>query len=399
MSAPDNAEYELLTEHFSYPPVSLLDDIINAVNVLADRALGAVETALTKLPAQSLGFGGGGPSKKRGAPGADPAAPDTAMTPSPDEAAKREIEHGTHQLETLLNASIDKNFDIFELYVMRNILTVKPDDQPYMQLAHYQGLDFDAPAAAAGADAQQQQQQQQQPTLDSVTQLRRRLHASQKLQVALETERVRNDALLRTLRAAVGVSKPAASASVKKEDGEAAGGDDAEKQQQQQQQQQTDTLGFLHDRGTLEEGGTERPITTTTEFILAQLQTLRSLSTSLRSLIPDIDDGDDNDNGGADDAKDGKSWRRERAEYIETASRRYLETVAGVELGPAGEVRDGEWQGPGRGLARDEVEGLEAVVAALGAQQPATEEAPAPAQEQVPGSGAGQDDDEDMAKS
>ncbi|KAM3460644.1 hypothetical protein NHJ6243_005700 [Beauveria neobassiana] len=399
MSAPDNAEYELLTEHFSYPPVSLLDDIINAVNVLADRALGAVETALTKLPAQSLGFGGG-PSKKRGAPGA---APDTA-TPDPDEAAKREIEHGTHQLETLLNASIDKNFDIFELYVMRNILTVKPDDQPYMQLAHYQGLDFDAPPAAAGADAQQQQQQQQQPTLDSVTQLRRRLHASQKLQVALETERVRNDALLRTLRAAVGVSKPAASASVKKEDGEAAGGDDAEKQQQQQQQQQTDTLGFLHNRGTLEEGGTERPITTTTEFILAQLQTLRSLSTSLRSLIPDIDDdGDDNkDNGDADDAKDGKSWRRERAEYIETASRRYLETVAGVELGPAGEVRDGEWQGPGRGLARDEVEGLEAVAAALGAQQqqqPATGEAPAPAQEQVPGSGAGQDEDEDMAKS
>ncbi|OAA50827.1 Centromere protein Mis12 [Beauveria brongniartii RCEF 3172] len=352
MSAPDNAEYELLTEHFSYPPVSLLDDIINAVNVLADRALGAVETALTKLPAQSLGFGGG-PSKKRGAPGADP-APDTA-TPNPDEAAKREIEHGTHQLETLLNASIDKNFDIFELYVMRNILTVKPDDQP--------------------------------------------LHASQKLQAALETERVRNDALLRTLRAAVGVGKPAASASVKKEDGVAGG--DEEQQQQQQQQQQADTLGFLHDRGTLEEGGTERPITTTTEFILAQLQTLRSLSTSLRSLIPDIDDGNHDDNGDAEDGRDGKSWRRERAEYIETASRRYLETVAGVELGPAGEVRDGEWQGPGRGLARDEVEGLEAVVAALGAQQqqPATEKAPAPAQEQVQGSGAGQDEDEHMAES
>ncbi|KAM3555024.1 hypothetical protein MY1884_005821 [Beauveria asiatica] len=391
MSAPDNAEYELLTEHFSYPPVSLLDDIINAVNVLADRALGAVETALTKLPAQSLGFGGG-PSKKRGAPGADP-APDTA-TPNPDEAAKREIEHGTHQLETLLNASIDKNFDIFELYVMRNILTAKPDDQPYMQLAHYQGLDFDAPAAAGGgADAQQ-------PTLDSVTQLRRRLHASQKLQVALETERVRNDALLSTLRAAVGVGKPAASASVKKEDGVAGG--DAE--QQQQQQQQADTLGFLHDRGTLEEGGTERPITTTTEFILAQLQTLRSLSTSLRSLIPDIGDGDADDNGGAEDGKDGKSWRRERAEYIETASRRYLETVAGVELGPAGEVRHGEWQGPGRGLARDEVEGLEAVVVALGAQQQqqqqsATEKASAPTQEQAQGSGAGQDEDEHMAES
>ncbi|KAJ4144595.1 hypothetical protein LMH87_003474 [Akanthomyces muscarius] len=381
MSAPDNAEYELLTEHFSYPPVSLLDDIINAVNVLADRALAAVETALTKLPAQNLGFG---PSKKRGAPGADPSDP-SSQQQSPDEAAKREIEHGTHQLETLLNASIDKNFDIFELYVMRNILTVKPADQPYMQLAHYKGLDFTSSAPSSDAAPP--------PSVESVTQLRRRLHASQKLQVVLETERVRNDALLAKLRAALGVKGPVAAPStvgaVKKEDG---GEDDAS---------QTDVLGFLHDRGTLEEGGTERPITTTTEFTLAQLQTLRTLSSSLRSLLPDIvgrGAGEEEDEAAErEDADEEKSWRRERAEYVESASRRYLETVAGVELGPAGEVRDGEWQGAGRGLARDEVEGLEAVVAVLGAQQQQQQSQPEP--EQVEDGGTGQDEDEVMAQS
>ncbi|EGX96958.1 MIND kinetochore complex component Mtw1, putative [Cordyceps militaris CM01] len=362
MSAPDNAEYELLTEHFSYPPVSLLDDIINAVNVLADRAVGAVETALTGLNPHSIGFG---PSKKRGAPGtAPPADTNGGSSADPAAAAKREIEQGTHQLETLLNASIDKNFDIFELYVMRNILTVKPDDQPYMTLAHYRGLDFAPSTADAPA------------SLESVTQLRRRLHASQALQVALETERVRNEALLQTLRAAVGVKSTTTTTAVKTEDGAAAA----------PQQQQTNVLGFLHDRGTLEEGGTERPIATTTEFTLAQLDTLRSLSSTLRALLPDMAAEEEEE----EQEHKEKSWRRERAEYVESASRQYLETVAGVELGPAGEVRDGEWQGPGRGMAREELDGLETVVAVLGAQQPPEDDEPA---------AAGDDEDESMVQS
>lgn len=271
---------------------------------------------------------------------------------------------------------------------MRNILTVKPADQPYMQLAHYKGLDFSSSSsssdtAVAGAGTAPP------PSVESVTQLRRRLHASQKLQVALETERVRNDALLTKLRAALGVKgstaapSATAAAAVKKEDG---GGED--------EAAQANVLGFLHDRGTLAEGGTERPITTTTEFTLAQLQTLRTLSSSLRSLLPDMvgNGAGAEDESAAEDAdeEEGKSWRRERAEYIESASRRYLETVAGVELGPAGEVRDGEWQGAGRGLARDEVEGLEAVVAVLGAQQ---RQPPSLEQEQ------NQAEDEDMAQS
>ncbi|KAI9147958.1 Kinetochore-associated protein MTW1 [Paramyrothecium foliicola] len=337
MTAPGSTEYEFLTEHFSYPPVSLIDDIINTVNVLADRALGSVEQLLLTLPPQSLGFTNGGskPSKNGGAP---PAGEQL----SPEEAAKREIENGTHQLETLLNASIDKNFDLFELYTMRNIITVRPQDQPFVRLAHYDGLDFPA-VAAAGPDR---------PTPESVNALRRRLRASQKLHVALETERARNDALLRQLRASMGLPE-GGGADVKKE--EAA-------------EPKPSAFGFLRDKRSLEEEvGTNQPIATTTEFALSQLQSLRALSTSLRTILPDLGGGSggDGDDAQQDPSAGGKSWRRERSEYVEAASRKYLETARGLELGDQGDVRDGEWQGEGRRLTKGEVENLEKVAAML----------------------------------
>ncbi|KAH7308190.1 Mis12 protein-domain-containing protein [Stachybotrys elegans] len=328
MTAPNSSDYELLTEHFGYPPVSLLDDIINTVNVLADRALDSVERLLLLMPPQNLGFAAPKSKSK------DKDAPAT----SPEEAAKLEIENGTHQLETLLNASIDKNFDLFELYTMRNILTVRPDDQPFMRLAHYDGLDFSSEAP-------------DRPTPESVTALRRRLHASQRLHLALETERVRNDALLSKLHAALGT--PAET--VKQESGAAAVAAAAP----------TGALAFLRDRRGIEEAGTEQPITTTTEFTLSQLQALRALSTSLRTILPDLGPDDTADNG-AEPASQRKSWRRERLEYVEAASRKYLETSRGLELGDQGDVRDGEWQGEGRHLSKGDVEGLERVVTMLG---------------------------------
>ncbi|KND91664.1 Kinetochore-associated protein MTW1 [Tolypocladium ophioglossoides CBS 100239] len=333
MSAPPSSDYELLTEHLSYPPVALLDDIINTVNVLSDRAIDSVERLLLSIPPQKLGFSSNTSKKSKDK---DNAAADL----SPEEAAKLEIENGTHQLETLLNASIDKKFDLFELYVMRYILTVRPEHQPYMRLAHYDGLDL-APGP-----------QPDRPTAGSVTALRRRLQASQKLHVALEAERARNDALLRRLRGVLGIR-----------DGDVKTEEDGT---------QPSPFGFLRDKGNLEEGGTEQPITTTTEFTLSQLQALRSLSTSLRTILPDLGtedtadaEGDDADDDGEQHADGKKSWRRERAEYIEASSRKYLERSGGLELGPRGEVRDGEWQGEGRGLTKGEVEGLEKVAALL----------------------------------
>lgn len=52
--------------------------------------------------------------------------------------AKLEIENGLHQLETLLEANVDKAFDKFEIYVLRNILTVPGDLLSWVRLKHYE---------------------------------------------------------------------------------------------------------------------------------------------------------------------------------------------------------------------------------------------------------------------
>ena len=84
-----------------------------------------------------------------------------------------------------------------------------------------------------------------------------------------------------------------------------------------------------------------------------------------------------------DESDTRKSWRRERLEYVETATRKHLENVRGLELGKNGEVRDGEWQGEGRGIAKEEVEGLERVVTFLSGN---------PAQDEAAGEGDAMDE-------
>lgn len=253
---------------------------------------------------------------------------------------------------------------------MQNILTVRPQDQPYMRLSHYAGLEFPATEEEKDDDAATAQQSDK-PTTESITALRRRLQASQKLNAVLESEKAHNEALLRRLRSLLGVDTDA----TKTEE------DDRNTINQDGVAMSTATtkpFSFLRDRGGLEESGGEQPVTTTTEFTLSQLQSLRTLSGSLRKLLPELSLPGDEDDGtdaavaiSATTEKDtvssssSTSWRRERAEYIESSSRKYLETVAGLELGPRGEVRDGEWQGEGRGLNKGEVEGLEKVAALL----------------------------------
>ncbi|QUC22048.1 uncharacterized protein UV8b_06289 [Ustilaginoidea virens] len=325
---PAVSDYELLTEHFGYSPVALLDDIINTVNVLADRALDSVERLLLSIPPSNLGFK---PPKTSGGDDDDDAA--AAAASAAAAAARHEIEHGTHQLETLLNAAIDKNFDIFELYTMQNILTVKAADEPFIRLSHYDGLDLSA-----------------QPALDKVADLRGRLRASQKLHVALEAERARNDALLGRLKAAL-----LARAGDDEEPG--AGG-----------AQHAGPLAFLRDSGSLAQGGADAPITTTAEFALSQLQPLRELSSALRTLLPELA-------AETDPQADHGSWRRQRSEYVESATRKYLERTGGLDLGPSGEVRDGEWQGGGPSLTRSDVESLEKAASML---QSSTAKGPGP---------------------
>ena len=46
------------------------------------------------------------------------------------------------KLESLLESTIDNNFDKFELYCLRNIFNIPKDLIPYIQLSHQQGIEF-----------------------------------------------------------------------------------------------------------------------------------------------------------------------------------------------------------------------------------------------------------------
>ncbi|PSR83616.1 Mis12 protein-domain-containing protein [Coniella lustricola] len=401
---------ELLTEHFGYPPVSLIDEIINSINILADKALTSVETGLLNAPPTSIGFGKPPSSsnsananskskRKRKHPGSDGddgdgnGAPASDLTPEQiQDQANGEIAAGTHQLETLLCTSIDRNFDKFELYVMRNILCVKPEDRDWIRLGHYDGLNFDnLPANALGthqrsADeaednsddgdkADNSQEDPDIPTIASVNKLRRRLQASQKLNILLAAEKTRNGALLGELRNIAGRTKASAAAAaaavfVSGASKENTGAIDATATATKTT---APPLAFLHNKGELTQADAATPLTTTTAFALSQMQALRALSTSLSNIMPDLNvsvnssaaSGGAGEEGDAPAAKTTtrKTWRKERVEYIEGAARRHLEAVRGLELGEDGEIRDGEWQGEeGPRVGAEEFAALEGVL-------------------------------------
>ncbi|KAK4202688.1 Mis12 protein-domain-containing protein [Triangularia verruculosa] len=311
------SDTELLTEHFGYPPVSLLDLIINTTNTLADRALTSIESGLLGAPPSALGFR-------------------PPSFPNPAESHRNEVEEGVHKLETLLFAALDKNFDKFEIYTMRFLLTVRAEDEPFATLSHYKGLDFDAA------------QEGEVTGVGGLNELRRKLQESQKLRGMLEAERARNEGLLRELRRLVGRA-------VKEEEEEGTEGG-----------KEKSVFGFLHEgRRGLEGVDRERPLETTARFGVSQLGSLRELSLGLRGLLPRLEQ--QQQQGQEDDDGEDKDWRRERLEYVETATRRHLENVRGLELTEDGAVRDDVDGLVGGEKGRQaEVRDLERVVGLLG---------------------------------
>lgn len=121
----------LLTEHLRYTPLTLIDDIINTINELTNRAVDAAENGLLNAPPDALGFTQKAAVEKRTLETDEdgkPIYPDSRL----------EIEEGVHRLETLLESNIDKNFDKFEILALRGILSVPEDLVSWMRLAHYE---------------------------------------------------------------------------------------------------------------------------------------------------------------------------------------------------------------------------------------------------------------------
>ncbi len=111
---------------------SLIDDIINSINALIYRAVTAVETGLLSTPPAALGFA------------ADKSTSDLSIRDADGDGnleypeARHEIENGVHQLETLLEATVDKDFDKFEIFALRSILSVPEELRGWIRLSHYE---------------------------------------------------------------------------------------------------------------------------------------------------------------------------------------------------------------------------------------------------------------------
>jgi kinetochore protein Mis12/MTW1 len=95
----------------------------------------AAEQGLLAADPANLGFAQRAQAEKR--------MPDTDGDGKPlYPEAKVEIEEGVHQLETLLESNVDKNFDKLEIYVLRNVLHVDEELVPWVRLGHYEVSPF-----------------------------------------------------------------------------------------------------------------------------------------------------------------------------------------------------------------------------------------------------------------
>jgi len=109
--------------------------VINSVNDLLHSTVDGVEHQLGALAPDALGFF----SK----PGTIRDTDDEGNVLLSQE-EEDEIKKGVHKLETLLEAAVDRSFDGFELFVLRNILVVEPELCGWLRLEHHQGVDFNA---------------------------------------------------------------------------------------------------------------------------------------------------------------------------------------------------------------------------------------------------------------
>ncbi|KAL8980201.1 MAG: hypothetical protein Q9205_004655 [Flavoplaca limonia] len=316
----------LLTEHFRYTPLvhlpsragleistdikqSLIDDIINTVNTIIYRAVEAIENGLFSIPPQQLGY----------SPEKDASGKNTSTIDMNHPEAKDEIENGVHQLETLLEATVDKTFDKFEIYTLRNILTVPDELAPWMRLGHYEGLTLPLPANS--------------PTPESILALRRKVQETRKLNLALRNRRANNAATIQQLHSILSTTTQTNSETSPSTD-------------------PSSSLGFLTSdpsatklglsltqqrRPKQDSARAQGPLSERTQFFISQLpalrQALEELKPRLKTLPEKIGD------------VDWESRREERRAYIEGRVRKIVgengrgDEVGGVKVGRE-EVRD-----------------------------------------------------------
>jgi len=130
MSAPTDTTIELMTEHLQHAPLTFIDDVINSANAILYQSMDAFETYLRDTLIPSLASSSSSRDKAFNL--------DAPEEDSEQDALLKELEFGMAQVETLLENAVDRNFDAFELYVLRNVFNVPDEVDGYMRLKHHQ---------------------------------------------------------------------------------------------------------------------------------------------------------------------------------------------------------------------------------------------------------------------
>ncbi|RMZ68646.1 MIND kinetochore complex component Mtw1 [Pyrenophora seminiperda CCB06] len=373
MASSKQQESMLLTEHFTWPPISLIDDIINAVNEVLYRCTDSFETGLSAADPSLLGF-----ADLYAAQGRTPEKDEDGQDIYPE--AKLEIEEGVLKLETLMENAVDKNFDKLEIWTLRNVFALgrgKGGDEglgDWVRLGHYEKLE--PPSKDPNL------------TPEALYTLRRKLIETRKLNAVLIAEKTRNDAQIARLRALVQPNTTTTTTTTKRESRTS-----TSPTEQPPNQNNNAPFSFLTHTpaaqslglhslpapltSTTSDKNTEKtaPLTTHTTFTTSQLPHLRQLLASLKPHLPTTALPSNTTpshssssssssaaaaTGGAAGLKGKEELTRERKVYVESQSKRILErrgvdTKDGVE---------GVWEGSSR-VRAEEVRGLEGLVAGL----------------------------------
>lgn len=191
--------------------------------------------------------------------------------------AKQEIEEGLHQLETLLSSTVDKNFDKFEIYVLRNILSVPDDLTRWVRLQHYQDITYPPQAAV--------------PTIEKLSSLRQKLLASRNVSRRLMSEVSQNEAALKQLR---GLINP------------------------ESENEDVPNISFLLSTLSSQSFSGQQPLTANTKFTLSHLPALKASLAELKDKTSTLR----HVQLGIDTARD--EAREERRQYIEQTTKSHL---------------------------------------------------------------------------
>lgn len=294
---------------------TLLDDIINTVNELVFRAINAIESGFSNSSPESLGYR---PATNVEYPSED--ARRNALL----EQKQAEIDAGIIQLESLLNAIVDKDFDKFEIYTLRNILAVGHEEESlarWVRLEHYKNLELDNSTVTI--------------TPEELLAQRRKVQETAKLNAMLKAEEARNQAIIAQLHTLTGQQPK-------------------EAQQTPQETESTSKSAFSFLTTSPHTSTTEKPLSQNLQYAIAQLPALRELLSQLKESLASLPR--------ARQARQGEnSVEAKRRGYINAQSRRALER-RGVDVSGQGSEAVA---GGRRRIAADEVQGLESVVQAM----------------------------------